>query len=186
MSVTEIVRNLHQQYRIQAQQQTQQNPLIVRDEQWPSPCEILPENAQGLVQWQAVEQPSEASLDALAKALETRFPDDLNALFSSFYGDHLTLNYQDHEICLLQAWNEQDFSNLQQNITGHVLMKRRLKQDDTVFFALTETEDMLIVVKLNDGSVWLEQVGKKPHQQLAASISDFLSQCEAKFVGLEA
>ena len=48
---------------------------------------------------------------------------------------------------LLQAWNEDDFDLLQQNITGHVLMKRKLKQaSQRVFIGLTDQDDLLVTV----------------------------------------
>ncbi|GMM83186.1 hypothetical protein MTsN2n4_04130 [Pseudoalteromonas sp. MTN2-4] len=68
-----------------------------------------------------------------------------------------------------------DFVRLQQNITGHVLMKHKLKHADTVFIGLTEQDDLLITVKLETGKVWLEYVGKRPHHVLADSLEEFLS-----------
>jgi SecY interacting protein Syd len=59
---------------------------------------------------------------------------------------------------------------------AHVLMKRRLKQDDTLFFALTDEEDYILSVVLKTGAVMLEKVGKEPHREIAKNISEFIAQ----------
>ncbi len=180
MSLIETLEQLQLQHQQQAHEHTGNGATIEHDADWPSPCEKGTVDELGNISWQAVKQPSKSTLMQLASALDCEFPAQLDALYSSYYSANLPLEFQGHSILLLQAWNEQDFENLQQNITGHVLMKRRLKHNDTVFFALTENEDMLLVVNLSDGSVWLEQVGKKPHQKVADDLASFLSQCEAK------
>jgi SecY interacting protein Syd len=79
-------------------------------------------------------------------------------------------------LSLLFAWNKDDFERLQENLIGHILMKRRLKQEETVFFAVTDEEDMIISVDNASGSVWVERVGCKPHKQLSDSLAQFISQ----------
>ena len=45
-------------------------------------------------------------------------------------------------------------------------MKRRLKQPETLFFAVTDQEDFVISLELSSGTVVVEQVGKNPHKKL--------------------
>ena len=76
----------------------------------------------------------------------------------------------------LQAWSKADFERLQQNLIGHLMMKARLKQSPTLFFAVTDEEDLNIVIDNIKGNVALEYVGKEPHKVLATSLAEFISQ----------
>ena len=179
MSISENLQRIYIEITQLAEQKTGGAPRVFHDTEWPSPCEISNSVENKSVAWQQVAQ--QGSLDKLEKALETQFPQQLKEYFASFYSDNLFANYQEHNLCLLQAWSEQDFDRLQQNITGHVLMKRRLKQADTVFFATCEEDDLLLVMDLADGSIWLEYLGKAPHHKLADSMADFLSECKGLY-----
>ena len=179
MSIRENLVQIYQQIVQSAEKQTNEPPRVFFDEQWPSPCEIEGTVNQQSVAWQQISQ--NGNMKALADALEVQFPESLIEYFGSFYSDNLVAKYDDHHVCLLQAWSEEDFDRLLQNITGHVLMKRRLKQADTVFFATTEEEDLLIVMKISDGSIWLEYLGKEPHHQLANTMDAFLTECRGEY-----
>ncbi|MGP4763533.1 SecY-interacting protein Syd, partial [Klebsiella pneumoniae] len=65
---------------------------------------------------------------------------------------------------------------LQQNIVAHVLMKRRLKQRETVFIAATDDDNYLISMLLSSGEVYLERVGAEVSDCLAADLGQFLQQ----------
>ena len=75
----------------------------------------------------------------------------------------------------MQIWNDDDAERLQQNLIGHVLMKRQLKQPETLFFALTDEEDFIVSVDNASGQVVLEQVGKPAQQVLAQDLAEFLA-----------
>ncbi|KZN65353.1 SecY-interacting protein [Pseudoalteromonas luteoviolacea] len=173
-SFTNLMETLHKQYASAIEQNQGHRPLIQHDVDYPSPCEIGQPDAQGQIQWQAISRTPAENLDGLANALETEFPAALHAFYGAMFGGNIIAQFDGNEVELLQVWNEEDFVNLQQNITGHVLMKRRLKQDDTIFIGLTEKEDLLITVKLKTGEVCLEYVGKPPHHVLAANLEGFI------------
>lgn len=178
MSVALHLSQLHKKFSEQCLQTTKKYPLITHDEQWPSPCEIGEVDGQGLIQWQGVIQEPAGSLSALADALEITFPSGIDALYGSMYGGSIIANIDGHHIELLQAWNKDDFDLLQQNITGHILMKRKLKQPETIFIGLTDQDDLLVSVLISTGEVCLEFVGKKTHYVLAPTIEDFLKALE--------
>jgi SecY interacting protein Syd len=75
---------------------------------------------------------------------------------------------------LLQPWNQGDFERLQQNLVGHILMKRRLKQPETFFIALTDEDDFILTVHNTSGEVMLEQVGLLPKEVVAPNLAEFL------------
>ncbi|NOU50668.1 SecY-interacting protein [Pseudoalteromonas sp. JBTF-M23] len=176
MPLEQILSQLHDNYAKNYQQAHQTLPCMYYDPQWPSPCEIGTPLDEEQIQWQAVSQPKENNLQALAQALECRFPDALDTYYSAFYAGNIIGQIEGHQIELLQAWNQDDYVRLQQNITGHVLMKRKLKQQESVFIGLTEQDDLLLTVMLSTGEVCLEYVGKPPHHVLAPNLEVFLQQ----------
>jgi len=181
MSVYKKLESLFNQYQTQAKQQTGQYPLVAHDEQWPSPCEMNNTLMNSQIQWQAVEQNPKSAMDNLSKALEVAFPAEIGEFYGNFYADNISVSSPWGQLILLQAWSETDYDQLQQNITGHVLMKQKLKHDETVFIALTQKDDLLVTVENCTGYVWLEYVGKRPHQKIADSVSEFLDHLEADF-----
>ncbi|MCF6436353.1 MULTISPECIES: SecY-interacting protein [Pseudoalteromonas] len=176
MAIKQILSQLHENFSAHYQHAHQSLPCMYYDPQWPSPCEVGDPIDNERIQWQASAQPDTNNLQQLAVALECTFPDELDEYYSTFFAGNVVAKVDGHQIELLQAWNQEDYERLQQNITGHVLMKRKLKQEETVFIGLTEQDDLLLCVKLNSGEVCLEYVGKPPHHVLAPSLAEFLQQ----------
>ncbi|PHR85496.1 MAG: SecY-interacting protein [Colwellia sp.] len=157
-------------------------PAVEHDKEWPSPCELhaneqnpLP---QGEVYWQPVviEKSEKLSFDNVESALELTLHEDIKQYFTFFYSESLHAQCDEGELSLLFSWNKNDFERLQENLIGHILMKKRLKQKETIFFAVTDEEDMIISVDNTSGSVWVERVGCKPHKQISDSLAQFISQ----------
>jgi len=55
------------------------------------------------------------------------------------------------------------------------LMKKRLKQAPTLFFALTDEDDFVLSVLNETGEVVLEQVGRPPKEIISPSLGDFIA-----------
>ena len=55
-------------------------------------------------------------------------------------------------------------------------MKRRLKQRETIFFAVTDEEDTMLSVLNSTGEVYLEQTGVEVKTLLAPDLISFLRQ----------
>ncbi len=108
------------------------------------------------------------------------FHADIKTYYSSYWSEGLNASTARGGLQLLQAWNDDDFERLLQNMVGHVLMKRRLKQAETLFFAVTDDDDFIISLDNASGKVMLEQVGLEPKEVLAESLSEFLTQIEPK------
>ena len=154
------------------------------DEQWLSPC-INEKTTSEVCYWQPVslnkliaeqviaEQFSFANVE---QALNLTLHQDIKTYFSTILSAEITAKCSDGELTLLFAWNEEDFARLQENIIGHIMMKQRLKQNETIFFAVTDEEDIIISVDNTTGEVWAERVGCKPHKKIAESIEQLLTQ----------
>ena len=148
------------------------------DSEWQSPCINGSFDDGEQVLWQPVLQDQDLSFDDMANALEISIAPEFETFFTRYWSDHLEARTADGNLSLLQVWNQDDFERLQQNLIGHVLMKRRLKQADTLFFAVTDQEDYIVSLECETGHVVVERVGKRPHKTLANSIADFINQLQ--------
>lgn len=178
---------------ISASNSENQGLLTHFESDWPSPCiEEFNDDYDSLTQdqvvdWQPVSraQLAKQSIDShsnslginlnnLESGLELILPKQVHALFCRYFSHDINASAPQGDLTLLQAWNEEDFDRLQKNLIAHVLMKRRLKQADTVFFALTDKEDMLLSVLVETGEVVLEVVGKEPHEVVSPDLTSFM------------
>ena len=145
------------------------------DEDWPSPCQIGEPDSLGRIRWQPIVQSIKPDWSAMEAALEIRLHDDVKRFFASYYSDNLRFVLPRGTVDLLFAWNAEDMLRLQQNLVGHVLMKKRLGQATTLFIASTDDDDFLLSVDNASGQVCLEQVGCEPKEILAATLADFIA-----------
>lgn len=139
----------------------------------PSPCQqgdIVDNN----VAWQPVPQQPPADFSNVEQALELTLHDDIKNFYALYYGAGLAAEHQRGKLQLLMVWNHDDVKRLQENIIGHILMKRRLKQRETVFFATTEDDDILLSVLNSSGEVFLEHVGQEVKEKLADNLAAFI------------
>ncbi|MCU7554913.1 SecY-interacting protein [Alteromonas sp. ASW11-19] len=175
--VTDALQDFVARYQSAAQQAGQ--PLSTEyDSAWPSPC-YQGSGAEGeQVRWQPTPQAGNLSFHNVEEALSISLNPQYCEFFTSFYSDNLTAKAEQGACELLQVWNEQDFERLQQNLIGHLLMKQRLKQAPTLFFAVTDEEDFILTVDNASGAVMLEQVGKPPQQQVADDLASFIRTLE--------
>jgi SecY interacting protein Syd len=180
--LVKILQQFSEQYIVDYKKVHSCLPTVEQDEEWPSPCEQLASDknkvVEGEVYWQPVviDKNEELSFENVESALDFSLHNDIKTYFTSFYSESLDARCEEGELSLLFAWNKNDFQRLQENLIGHILMKRRLKQQETVFFAVTDEEDMIISIDNSNGSVWVERVGCKPHKKLSDSLAQFISQ----------
>ncbi|WP_298440523.1 SecY-interacting protein [uncultured Ferrimonas sp.] len=155
-------------------QQHQHLPVTDRDE--PSPALRQPHQTDGLCYWQASPMAPNADLfENVATALELPLHSDLTRFYGQFYAGSLLFDAEFGRGELLQVWNDEDLQRLQENLIGHLLMKRKLKQAPTLFIGLLGQGEQMIVLDNDDGSVWLEIPGQSPDQQLAPTLHQFLA-----------
>ncbi|MFT5852660.1 MAG: SecY interacting protein Syd [Colwellia sp.] len=181
-NLVQILQKFSEQYITDYHQTHGCLPTVEQDDEWPSACEkkateqnTLP---QGQVYWQPIliDKHEELSFENVESALDFTLHNDIKNYFTLLYSESLDARCDEGELSLLFAWNKSDFERLQENLIGHILMKRRLKQQETIFFAVTDEEDMIISVDNVSGAVWVERVGCKPHKQLSDSLAQFISQ----------
>ena len=159
-----------------------QYPRIEPDADWPSPCEFIIDN---VTYWQPVLQSDHVAhanrFDNVGVAMELDINEQYAEFFSLYFSEGISAKHEKGELTLLQAWSQDDFERLQQNLIGHLMMKKKLKQQPTLFFAVTDQDDLNIVVNNITGQVCLEYVGKEPHEVLADDLASFLESCQPSF-----
>jgi SecY interacting protein Syd len=184
-NLVQILQQFSNQYINEYQHLHSHLPIIDQDDDWPSPCEVSPAEhgsnhhsiSNGQVYWQPVllAKEQELNFDNVESALELTLHQDVKTYFTVLYSENLDARCEEGDLSLLFAWNKDDFQRLQENLIGHILMKQRLKQKETIFFAVTDEEDMIVSVDNNTGAVWVERVGCEPHKKLADSLAVFIS-----------
>lgn len=164
---------IHQALQWHQQQQSVLTTWV--DTASPSPCQhgdIIDNN----VAWQPVLQQPSADFTNVEQALELTLHDDIKTFYSQHYGAGLAAEHQRGKLALLMVWNNDDLKRLQENIIGHIMMKRRLKQRETVFFATTEDDAVLLSVLNSSGEVFVEHVGQEVSEKLADNLAEFFTQ----------
>lgn len=150
-------------------------PLIEHEAEWPSPCITGVHQKDALDLWQPTTFNHELSFSNVEHALEVSLHQDIKTFFTSFYSDALDAQCEHGDLTLLLVWNEDDFVRLQENLIGHALMKKKLKQPLTMFIGVTDEEDLILSVDNESGEVWVERVGKEPHKKLSDTLAEFIS-----------
>lgn len=145
------------------------------DSQWPSTCYTSIVGDGEYVTWRPQFQGAKNTFSNVEKALGISLNNDFCQFFTRYYSENLDAMAEQGPCQLLQVWNDDDFERLQQNIIGHVLMKQRLKQAPTLFFALTDNDDFILSVLNDTGEVVLEQVGLPPKEVISPSLGDFIA-----------
>ncbi|MDO6687357.1 MULTISPECIES: SecY-interacting protein [unclassified Agarivorans] len=150
-------------------------PQVEYDNDWLSPCTVG-EPVDEQIHWHPVLREQTGDFSGIEAALELTLHPSIKAFYGDYFSETLAVDFQNNRIELVQAWNEQDFDMLLENIIGHVLMQRRLKQNETVFIASTDDEMQVVSINNDSGEVVLEQLGKGIDRVLASSLDDFLAQ----------
>ncbi|MFT6927567.1 MAG: SecY interacting protein Syd [Psychromonas sp.] len=156
------------------QSQKKSLPQAVFDSQWISPCQIGEVEKQ-LIHWSPVERESVIDLSNIEQALDIKLHPSIVAFFCSAYSAGLPASYEDHPIELIQAWNDEDFNLLQENMIAHFMMQKRLKQPASMFIASCSDEMQIVSVLNATGEVQLETLGKGQEAVLADNLADFLA-----------
>lgn len=149
-------------------------PLVESDENWPSPC-LNGNFDKQLNYWKPVELPQPLSFDNVEEALELTIHPSISEYYNVIYSESIPSHCDEGYLQLLFAWSDDDFSRLQQNIIGHILMKQKLKQAITIFFAVTDDDNIVLSVNNDSGEVWAERVGCEPHKKIANTLTEFIN-----------
>lgn len=142
----------------------------------PSPCVLQTVGEE--VFWQPQPFCPADDLSAVERALDIRIQPAVTAFYTTQFAGEMTALFAAQRLVLSQVWSPEDFVRTQENLIGHLLMKRRLKESPTLFIATTDAElDVVSVCNLS-GEVILEQPGTKNRRILSESLEIFLNQLQ--------
>lgn len=145
------------------------------DAAWPSPCYQETVEDGEIARWKPVLMDESVTFSNLEEGLSMAIHPDIIAYYCRYWSNNIDLKTERGNLQLLFAWNQQDLIRLQQNLVGHVLMKRKLKQPETFFIGLTDEEDFIISLDNQSGQVMLEQIGLVPCEVLASNMTAFIN-----------
>ena len=138
----------------------------------PSPCAL--EDRDECVVWQPQPFSLPATLDAVERAIDIQLQPPITDFYTTQFAGDMQARLGENQLTLLQVWSEEDFLRLQENLIGHLVMQRRLRQSPTLFIATTDSEEEIISLSNLSGEVILEQPGRKQRVVLAESLEIFL------------
>lgn len=131
-------------------------------------------DVEQFVHWWPVLREKPANFENVERALDITLHSDINEFYGKLYSAPIYFDSEFSSGELIQPWNNDNFNLLQQNIIGHLMMKKKLKQAATWFIGTIDDSDNMLTVNNDDGSVWVEVPGELPSQKLADSIECFL------------
>lgn len=140
-----------------------------------SDCVVGEMDSDGAVFWQGIVRENPGQFDNVESALELTLCPEINTFYGRHFSAPLFFDSQWGSGELIQVWNQTDFEYLQQNIIGHLMMKKKLKQEPTWFIGVLDDEDKMLTVNNSDGSVWVEIPGELQSTKLAESLDEFIS-----------
>ncbi|MCT2386220.1 SecY-interacting protein [Erwinia pyrifoliae] len=171
---TQALRDFSQRYCDIWQQQSGHAPASKELYGILSTCVMASHEEEEEVWWLPQPFMLEPNLDAVERALDIRLQPAVTAFYTSQFAGDMTGTLHGQQMSLLQVWSEDDFVRVQENLIGHLVMKRRLKQSPTLFIATTASELEVVSVCNVSGEVILEHLGTKKRQLIAPSVRNFL------------
>ncbi|KXF81018.1 SecY-interacting protein [Enterovibrio coralii] len=138
-----------------------------------SPC--VAQETDDVVIWQPVKRQELADFSNVEEGIGIALHEDIKSFYAGQYCGDMTASLDGEHLELIQVWSDEDLPRLQENILGHLLMQKRLKQNPTVFIAATHDELDVVSICNVSGEVIKERIGTKQRTLLADNIEQFLS-----------
>jgi SecY interacting protein Syd len=176
-NVTAQLTRLFDEYKKECQRQGY--PTVLVEEDWLSPALLPGYEINEESEWMPtpIENSALDMFERLSEALEIDIPHSIIDYYTSYWSQPIKATHSEGELSLIFVWNPEDLERLRENLIGHALSKRRLRQTISFFIATTEPDgEQIISVECGSGRVLLERPGHKKFSVLADDLETFLSQ----------
>ncbi|WP_173495224.1 MULTISPECIES: SecY-interacting protein Syd [unclassified Marinobacterium] len=176
-AVTAQLTRLFDEFKTECKQQG--NPTLLVEEDWLSPALLPGYEVDQESEWlpSPINNSTLDMFERLSEALEIEIPQSIIDYYTSCWSQPILATHTEGELSLIFVWNPEDLERLRENLIGHALNKRRLRQNISFFFATTEPDgDQILSVESDTGRVLLEKPGQKKFSVIAEDLESFLSQ----------
>lgn len=176
-TVTAQLTRLFDEYKTECQRQGY--PTVLVEEDWLSPALLPGYEINEESEWMPtpIENSALDMFERLSEALEIDIPNSIIDYYTSYWSQPIQAIHSEGELSLIFVWNPEDLERLRENLIGHALNKRQLRQTISFFFATTEPYgDQILSVESDTGHVLLEKPGHKKFSVIAEDLGTFLSQ----------
>ena len=140
---------------------------IEHDPEWPSPCEVMPPDADGMVRWRPIPMEPPATFDGIPMRPELR------EFYGTFWGRDGYSRHSDESAAISVAWNAAELERITANLAAQVT------EGVPVCVAITDS-DWYFGVDNATGAVWLCEPGCPPIREVAPSLVAFLTDLVAR------
>lgn len=140
--------------------------------------DCIVQETDSIVIWQPVQREVFAEFENVENGIGLCLHEDIKSFYATLYSGDMKGKFNGNTLDLIQIWNEEDWLRLQENILGHLLMQKRLKQNPTVFIASTLDDQHVISICNVTGAVFNERIGTDDRALLAPDLATFLTQLE--------
>lgn len=139
----------------------------------PSPCIIKTE--QLAVYWQPFLLQPAKTLAIAEQLVGITLQQSAHIFYGTQYAGNMSAKFEQTNLVLLQAWNDDDFSNLEQNIIAHLLQQKKLRRLPTIFIAATDESTEIVALNNLTGEVVIEDLISGEVRPLAENLTCFLN-----------
>lgn len=143
----------------------------------PSPCILKTE--QLTVYWQPFLLTPSRSLAIVEQLVGITLHPSSHVFYGTQYAGNMTAKFNNINLVLIQPWNDDDFSNLEQNLIAHLSQQKKLRRTPTVFIASTNESTEIISLNNLTGEVVKEDLITGELTVLADDLPQFLQQLVA-------
>ncbi|OCG09983.1 hypothetical protein A9G13_10800 [Gilliamella sp. wkB178] len=139
----------------------------------PSPCILT--TKQLTVYWQPFLLEPPRTLTIIEQVVGITLHPNAHIFYGTQYAGNMTAKLAENNLLLLQAWNDDDFSNLEQNLIAHLSQQKKLKRTPTIFIASTDEGSEIISINNLTGEVVKENLISAELTILANNLTTFLN-----------
>lgn len=139
----------------------------------PSPCILKTE--QLTVFWQPFALQPPRDLSIVEEVVGITLHPSSHIFYGTQYAGNMTAKFADIKLTLIQAWNDDDFSNLEQNLIAHLSQQKKLKRVPTIFIAATDESTEIISLNNLTGEIVKEDLITGELTTLTQDLTSFLN-----------
>lgn len=116
------------------------------------------------------------SLNIVEQVMNITLHTDAHLYYETQYAGDMSAQWDNLTLTLIQVWNDEDFSRLEQNLIAHLTMQKKLKRQPSIFIGTTDDATKIITIDNLTGKIILDNLVENQLHILANDLNSFLSQ----------